>query len=64
MKKVQGAFRVTTCSSFGPTLESESLPILGEDREGKRFRARAWRWILVALALFWGGLIWLLAGAG
>lgn len=61
--KDQSAYRVTTCSSFGPTLEFESLPIVGEDREGNRFRARAWRAIFLLLALFWGGLIWLVSGA-
>jgi hypothetical protein len=64
MKKVQGAFRVTTCSSFGPTLETESLPIVGEDRGRDRYRARAWRAIFITLALFWGGIVWLIAGAG
>jgi hypothetical protein len=57
------AFRITTCSSFGPTLEFESLPIVGEDRVRDRSRARVWRAIFVLLALSWSGIVWLIAGA-
>lgn len=44
-------YRITQTSSFGPTLETESLPIVGADRH--RGRGRAWRRIFVALCGFW-----------
>lgn len=56
----KSAYRIATCSSFGPTLESESLPIVGQDRERDRFRARFWRAMFVSLALIWGAFAWLI----
>ena len=47
--------RITTRSEFGPSLEWEELPLLVQRKH--RYRARAWRLILLGLALFWGGVI-------
>lgn len=59
------AFRVTTCSSFGPTLEFESLPIVGEDRDRGYARARRfWLFVFVVPQVVALATIWLIAGAG
>lgn len=51
-------------SAFGPSLEWQSLPQLGEERRRRHaFRARAWRWQLIGLAIFWGGVGAAVAGA-
>ena len=50
------SYRITTNSTFGPTVEWESLPTVGEDRD-RRFRARFWRLTLMALATFWLAVI-------
>lgn len=47
--------RITTRSESGPSLEWEELPLLVQRKH--RYRARAWRLILLGLALFWGGVI-------
>lgn len=43
--------RYTERRSFGPTLESERLPVLGHNRSARR--AQVWRRIYIALAGFW-----------
>lgn len=43
--------RFTSHSAFGPTLETESLPVLGDNRHADR--ARAWQRIAIALGGFW-----------
>ena len=65
-KSVPPCGTVVRSGSFGPTLEFERLPRLGNAGHARRlYRARAWRWILVLLALFWlavgalvAGVIW------
>ena len=51
--------RVSEQRSFGPSLEWESLPIVGGS--DPVFRARFWRWMIPGLALFWAAIIWLVA---
>lgn len=53
---------VRECRVFGPTLEFESLPVVGADHARRRFRARVWRSIAVSLALFWTGVVCLIFG--
>jgi hypothetical protein len=60
----RSAYRVQHGSPCERTLGWEALPELGEDRDRNRFRARAWRASLLSLALFWSGLVWLIASAG
>lgn len=58
-----GSSRYTERRAFGPTLESEGLPVVGGNRNARR--AQVWRRVFIALAGFWlvilGALIMALA---
>lgn len=61
MRHDETPWRVTEQRSTGPTLEWESLPVLGE-ADHRDFRARVWRWTGLALTLFWVGVVWSIWG--
>ena len=48
--------RIIASSRFGPSVEWQDLPIVGA-RNDQRFRARAWRMVLIGLVLFWTAVI-------
>lgn len=60
MADKKGAARFVECRSFGPTLESASLPVIGGDQQRRDLRARVWRYALAGLTLFYAGLAVLL----
>ena len=60
MADKKGAARFTECRSFGPTLESARLPVLGGGQQRRDVRARVWRCLLAGLTLFYAGLAVLL----
>lgn len=59
MNRESSPFRVTSNSKFGPSVEWEALPALGE-RERRSGRA-GW-WFLISAAIgCWGAVFWVVA---
>lgn len=54
--------RFTESREFGPHLDWDDLPELGRPVRSHRSVGFPWLLIILFLAAFWGGVIWLIAG--